>query len=130
MQTWWSIFLVAIGGAVGAVARQFSNEWCHRWVLIKFGRFVPLSTLLVNFAGSLLIGVLMGLVRRGQLSDEWRLLLVTGFWGALTTFSAFSFETLMLAREDSFGMAAVNTLANVTLSLGAAWIGWWLCQAR
>jgi len=70
----------------------------------------------------------MALVRRGQLSEEWRLLLVTGILGALTTFSAFSFETVMLAREESFGLAALNTLANVALSLCATWIGWRLCH--
>lgn len=128
MRTWLSLLLVALGGAVGALVRHGSNEFCKRWTIVTLGRFVPLSTLLVNVVGSLAIGVLMALVRRGQLSEEWRLLLVTGILGALTTFSAFSFETVMLAREDSFGMAALNTLANVTLSLCATWIGWRLCH--
>lgn len=128
MQTWWSVVLVAAGGAVGALARHGSNEFCKRWTMTALGRFVPVSTLLVNVIGSLLIGVLMALVRRGQLSEEWRLLLVTGILGALTTFSAFSFETVMLAREESFGLATLNTLANVALSLFATWIGWRLCH--
>ena len=128
MQTWWSLVLVAVGGAVGALARHGSNEFCKRWTMSAFGRNLPLSTLLVNVVGSLLIGALMALVRRGQLSEEWRLLLVTGILGALTTFSAFSFETVMLAREESFGLAALNTLANVALSLFATWIGWRLCH--
>lgn len=128
MQTWWSVLLVAVGGAVGALARHGSNELCKRWTLLTFGRFIPLSTLLVNVVGCLLIGMLMALVRRGQLSEEWRLLLVTGILGALTTFSAFSFETIMLAREDSIGTAAMNTVANVALSLCATWIGWRLCH--
>ncbi len=128
MQTWWSVVLVAAGGAVGALARHGSNEFCKRLTTTTLGRFVPVSTLLVNVVGCLLIGVLMALVRRGQLSEEWRLLLVTGILGALTTFSAFSFETVMLAREESFGLAALNTLANVALSLCATWIGWRLCH--
>ena len=128
MQTWWSVLLVAVGGAVGALVRHGSNELCQRWTLLTFGRFIPLSTLLVNVVGCLLIGMLMALVRRGQLSEELRLLLVTGILGALTTFSAFSFETIMLAREDSFGMAAVNAVANVVISLCATWIGWRLCH--
>ncbi len=128
MQTWWSVLLVAVGGAVGALVRHGSNELCQRWTLLTFGRFIPLSTLLVNVVGCLLIGMLMALVRRGQLSEEWRLLLVTGILGALTTFSAFSFETIMLAREDSIGTAAMNTVANVALSLCATWIGWRLCH--
>ena len=74
------------------------------------------------------VAVDAALVRRGQLSEEWRLLLVTGFLGGLTTFSAYSFETLVLAHEEAFGMALANTLANVVLSLLAAWIGWRLCH--
>ena len=128
MQAWWGVLLIAIGGAVGAVARHGSNELCQRWLLPKLGRAYPLSSLLVNVVGCLLMGALMALVRRGQLSEEWRLLLITGFLGALTTFSAFSFETLMLTREDAFGLATVNTLANVVLSFLAAWLGWRLCQ--
>lgn len=128
MQTWWRLLLVAVGGAVGALARHGINELCLRWTQTKFGRVVPLSTLLVNVVGCLLIGMLMAFVRRGQLSEEWRLLLVTGILGALTTFSAFSFETVILARQNSFGMAVVNTVANVTLSLCATWIGWRLCH--
>ena len=127
MGTWWSIVLVALGGAVGALVRHGSNEFFKRWPLITFGRVVPLSTLLVNVVGCFVIGILMAFVRRGQLSEEWRLLLVTGILGALTTFSAFSFETVMLAREDSIGLAALNVLANVALSLFATWIGWRLC---
>ena len=128
MQSWWSLLLVAVGGAAGALVRHSSNEFCKRWTMITFGRFIPLSTLLVNVVGSFVIGVLMAIVRRGQFSEEWRLLLVTGILGALTTFSAFSFETVMLAREDSLGMAALNTLANVAFSLCATWIGWRICH--
>lgn len=127
MRTWWGIILVALGGAVGALVRHGSNELFKRWSLTTIGRLVPLSTLLVNVVGCFAIGVLMAFVRRGQLSEEWRLFFVTGILGALTTFSAFSFETVMLARDDSMGLAALNLLANVAISLFATWIGWRLC---
>ena len=126
MRPWLGILLVAIGGAVGAVARHASNELCRRLLEEKFGRLWPLSTLIVNVFGCLAIGYLMALFRRGELSDGWRLLLVTGGLGALTTFSAFSFETLMLARDDTFALASLNTVANVVLCLLAVWLGWWL----
>lgn len=126
MRPWLGVLLVAIGGAVGAVARHAANEACRRLLESKLGRFWPLSTLLVNVVGCLAIGWLMALFRREQLSDAWRLLLVTGGLGALTTFSAFSFETLMLARDDTFAFATLNTVANVVLCLLAVWFGWWL----
>ncbi|MFM9961477.1 MAG: fluoride efflux transporter CrcB [Planctomycetaceae bacterium] len=126
MRPWLGVLLVAIGGAIGAVARHASNELCRRWLENTLGRFWPLSTLLVNAVGCFAIGFLMALHRREQLSDEWRLLLVTGGLGGLTTFSAFSFETLMLAREDSVRLGLLNIGGNVILSLLAVWLGWWL----
>ena len=126
MRPWLGVLLVAIGGAVGAVARHAANELCRGLLEGIFGRLWPLSTLIVNVVGCLAIGYLMALFRRGELSDGWRLLLVTGGLGALTTFSAFSFETLMLARDDTFALATLNTVANVVLCLLAVWLGWWL----
>lgn len=126
MRPWLGLLLVALGGAVGAVARHVTNEFCRRMLEAKLGRFWPMSTLLVNVLGALLIGLLMAQFRRGQLSDDWRLLLITGGLGGLTTFSAFSYETLMLARDDGFSLALGNVAANVLLSLLAVWLGWWL----
>src|SRR5438093_7633478 len=103
MQAWWGVLLIAIGGAVGAVARHGSNELCQHWLLPKLGRAYPLSSLLVNVVGCLLMGALMALVRRGQLSEEWRRLLVRGVLGALTRFSGLGFASLMLTREDALG---------------------------
>lgn len=126
MRPWLGVLLVAVGGALGALARHAANELCRRSLESKLGRFWPLSTLLVNVVGCFAIGLLMALFRRGELSDGWRLLLVTGGLGALTTFSAFSFETLMLARDDTFALASFNMAANVVLCLLAVWLGWWL----
>ena len=126
MRPWLGVLLVAIGGAVGAVARHASNELCRRLLENKLGRYWPLSTLLVNVVGCFAIGLLMALFHRGHLSDGARLLLVTGGLGALTTFSAFSFDTLLLARDDTFALAAINLAANVVLCLLAVWFGWWL----
>ncbi len=126
MRSWYGVMLVAIGGAIGAVTRHAANELCRRLLESKLGRFWPLSTLLVNAVGCFAIGVLMALFHRGQLGDGWRLLLVTGGLGALTTFSAFSFETLVLARDDTFALATLNVVANVVLCMLAVWLGWWL----
>ena len=118
MRPWLGVLLVAIGGAIGAVARHASNELCRRLLENTLGRFWPMSTLLVNVVGCFAIGFLMALYRREQLSDEWRLLLVTGGLGALTT--------LMLARDHTFALAILNTAANVVFCLLAVWLGWWL----
>lgn len=130
MRPWFGVLLVALGGAIGAVARHASNELCRRLLESKLGRFWPLSTLLVNVVGCFLIGLLMALFHRGQLSDGWRLLLVTGGLGALTTFSTFSFETLVLGRDETITLAMLNTAANVVLCLLAVWLGWWLGSGK
>lgn len=130
MRPWLGVLLVALGGAIGAVARHASNELCRRLLEGKLGRFWPLSTLLVNAVGCFAIGLLMAFFHRGQLGDGWRLLLVTGGLGALTTFSAFSFETLMLARDDTFALATLNMAANVVLCMLAVWLGWWLGSGK
>lgn len=130
MRPWLGVLLVAIGGALGAVVRHASNELCRRILESKFGRYWPLSTLIVNVAGCFAIGFLMALFRRDQLSDGWRLLIVTGGLGALTTFSAFSFETLILARDETFALATLNLFANVVLCLLAVWLGWWMASGK
>ncbi len=126
MRPWLGICLVALGGALGAVVRHACNEFFRSYLESKTGRIWPLSTLLVNVVGALAIGFLMAQFRREQISDAWRLLLVTGGLGGLTTFSAFSFETLMLANQTSLGAALTNIALNVVLCLLAVWLGWWL----
>ncbi|WP_444930892.1 fluoride efflux transporter CrcB [Microbulbifer sp. SSSA002] len=84
---------VALGGALGAVLRHLVSIWSYP---VFEGRF-PLGTLIVNIAGSFLIGIVYVLIaQRAMLGEEWRLLLMTGMLGALTTFSTFSLESLIL----------------------------------
>ena len=74
-----NILLVALGGALGSVCRYLISK-------LSLGTF-PWGTLTVNILGSLLIGLLTGLMLRGSVSPEMKLLLVTGFCGGFTTFS-------------------------------------------
>ena len=115
-----SILLVALGGAAGSVARFL--------VVTGMGRAVagwPLGTLMVNVAGSFAIGVLfVVLTQRAQLAP----VLVAGFLGGFTTFSAFSLDTLRLWTAGAFGQAAVYVAASVGLSLVAVTAGAWLFQ--
>lgn len=117
---------VALGGALGSVARFACSEWVQsRWATFPWG------TLLVNVLGSLLIGALAAMTE----NDRWsiplvaRQFLMIGILGGFTTFSSFSLQTLMLARSGAIFMAGLNVLASVGLCLLAAWLGFVLIQA-
>jgi len=113
---------VALGAALGALARwQAGLLFNARWMGF------PLGTLLVNVVGGLLIGMALEWFGR-QPNDLLKLLLVTGFLGGLTTFSAFSGESLVLLQRGDFGLAAAHTLAHVLGALSAAWVGMRLVQ--
>jgi len=114
------VLMVAIGGGIGAAARFLVSGWAAE----RFGGSFPYGTLIVNVAGCLIIGVVMGLVtERIIVNPYWRLLLTTGFLGGLTTFSSFGYETLKLAEDGAFGLAAWNILLNVMPGLMATWVG-------
>lgn len=114
-------FLVLfVGGGLGATARYGAGLWAER----ALGEEFPWGTLLVNVGGSLLIGVLMHFA----LTADWmtpraKLALVTGFCGAFTTFSTFSYETLRAIQADDYRVAALNVGLNVVLCLGATFLG-------
>ena len=114
---------VALGASLGALTRWQVGIWRNTRVL-----GFPLGTLLVNIVGGLLIGMALEWLGR-QPNELFKLLLVTGFLGGLTTFSAFSGESLALLREGAFAMAAAHTLAHVLGALGAAALGMRLVQA-
>ena len=115
-------FAVALGGALGALARHGVNLWCGAR---QDGAF-PKATFIVNAVGSLVLGVLLGMVLSGKLgSPAWRAFLTTGFCGALTTFSTFSVDAVQLIRSGHPGMAAVYVGANVALCLSVAAVGIW-----
>jgi len=114
---------VAGGAAAGALARWQVGLWLNpRWVGF------PLGTLLVNCVGGFLIGA--ALVGFQRWPDETlRLLLVTGFLGGLTTFSAFSVESLVLLQRGDWVLAAGHTVAHVLGALACAALGAWCAQA-
>lgn len=117
--------VVAGGGAVGAVTR-FAVV---RLSTALFGPAFPLGTLIVNVLGSFVAGLLF--VRLTELAGEGadptlRSLLVVGFLGAFTTFSAFSVDTLQLLEKTGLGAAGWNVALNVLLCLAACALGLWL----
>ena len=113
------LLVIAAGGALGALARYAVSEW--------FVRRLPAGTLLVNVVGCFLIGLAMGLsVEHRWMSPNVRLFFVTGFLGALTTFSTFGWQTFSLAEKRDFTLAMANIGLNVVGSLVAVVIGFQL----
>ncbi len=112
------ILAVAAGGAVGAVGRFLISTYIHKLL----GSGFAYGTLSVNILGSLIIGFLFMFFEQ-TVSPVQKALLVTGMMGALTTFSTFSLETLLMLQNGLFFKAFVNILANVILSLSATFIG-------
>lgn len=113
------VVLVAAFGALGTLARYGVYLLAQRlpW------ENLPLATLAVNVAGSFLFGLLWPLAEQGRLSPQTRLLLLTGFMGAFTTFSTFAFETGQMLRDSQWTAAALNIAANNVLGIGALLLG-------
>jgi CrcB protein len=110
---------VAFGGAIGAMARYAAASAFP----VTSGQF-PYATLGVNIVGSLLAGMLYVLiVEKGLLSPQWKPFLMVGMLGALTTFSTFSLESVLLFREGSIYLAVAYMLSSLISCVLAAFIG-------
>lgn len=111
---------VGAGGFAGAVTRYAVGLWIgQRW-----GRSFPLGTFVVNVSGSFLIGLLMPLLtERLVVNPQWRLLLVVGFLGAYTTFSAFEYETGTLLKDGEWFFAGLNIVLSVVVGFVGLKIG-------
>jgi CrcB protein len=117
--------LIWAGGAVGTGARYLFSTAMTR----AFGNF-PFGTLGVNVIGSFLASVLMVLaLERSLLTQDQRLILVTGVMGGFTTYSSFNYETLHLAQSGAAGLAVVNIAVTVVTCLLAGIAGIWLARA-
>ncbi len=112
--------LVLLGGAIGAPARYVTDLYVRQWTGADF----PWGTMAVNVVGSLVLGLLAGAAAGGVL-PAWVLTLAgTGFCGALTTFSTFSFETVRLAENGQWRSAALNVLGSLAAGTAAVGLGW------
>ncbi len=115
--------LVGIAGGIGTLCRFGVAEWLHP-------SWPPLPTLIINFTGSLLIGALQGLSEpdsRFYLGPNARLVLMTGFCGGYTTFSAFSALSFRSLQNGDWNEALLNILASHLLGLGAVIAGYFVC---
>jgi len=120
-----SLLLVVAGAAVGAPLRYLSD----RAIQSRHDTVFPWGTFTVNVIGSLILGILAGAATAGGASPQVQLALGTGFCGALTTYSTFSYETLRLLEDDSRLFAAANVVASIVAGLGAAFVGVAIGQA-
>ena len=114
-----AVLAVALGGFVGAPARFLVD----RWVSDRWESDFPLGTFVINVSGSGLLGVVVGLSLAGHLPDVWKALIGTGFCGAFTTFSTWSFETVRLAEEGEYLQAGLNVVVSLVVGLAAAGAG-------
>jgi CrcB protein len=122
--TW---LLVALGGALGSIARHGLNHVVHqRYLSSTF----PAGIFAINVLGSALVGGIAGLIASGRWSApyETRLFLIVGLLGGFTTFSSFSLDTLALVRDGHAGQAAFNVVGQVGLSLVGVWAGYRLAH--
>ncbi len=105
-----SYLYVFLGGGLGSVCRYGIARW------LPAADF-PLATLLANMLSCLLLGILVALVSRATLSPPYRLLLITGYCGGFSTFSTFSYETLVLLRGGSYFLAAIYVTGSLLAGL-------------
>jgi|TARA_B100001996_G_scaffold32586_1_gene24538 CrcB protein len=112
-----ALFLVALGGAIGAMARYLTTT------------MLPLeshwSTLTINLIGSLLLGIIVGgMHSSGAISDELLLLLGTGILGAFTTMSTFSVDLMQLLDDSQLAAAAAYLTSTALIGPLLAYVGW------
>ena len=120
MGMWLKLMAIAVGGASGALLRFGMANGVH----LLLGRGFPYGTLVVNVVGCFCMGVLYILFQdRLSLGVEWRAALQVGLLGALTTFSTFSIETMMLLENGEAMKAMLNIVFSVVFCLLFTWIG-------
>jgi CrcB protein len=115
-----TILLVGTGGFFGSIARYVTV----RLVDGKLNGVFPYGTLLVNVAGSFILGLIMGVIyKQAAVSNNWKIFLTTGFCGGFTTFSAFAFENVNLFEQKLIGTSVAYTLISIVLGVCAVFAG-------
>jgi CrcB protein len=112
--------LVFVGGGLGATLRHAVNVTCAKCIGTSF----PYGTFIINISGSIVMGLIAAyLALKGEVSQPWRLFLMTGILGGYTTFSAFSLDTALLYERGELALAAVYIVGSVGLSIAGLFAG-------
>jgi fluoride exporter len=115
------ILLIGFGGFIGSVARYYVSKLNLLVDLFS----IPLGTLLVNVAGSFILGFLTGIaVKSPLLTVEWRLFLMVGVCGGFTTFSTFANENLAMLHNGQFLAILIYTSLSIILGFSAVFFGY------
>ena len=117
-----TVVWMALAGGLGAVTRFVLDGL----VRTRFASAFPLGTTVINVTGSFVLGVVSGVALGHAVPDEWRLVVGTGFCGGYTTFSTASFETVRLVEQRHTGLAMLNAVGSVAVTVGVAALGLWL----
>lgn len=118
------LLLVFLGGGIGSSLRYWIGQYLNNTKYI-----IPYGTFLVNFTGSLLIGLILGIaIKNSSFSNNTVLFIATGFCGGFTTFSAFAYENFTFLKSGDFATFALYTLASLVLSIAAIFLGIWLSR--
>lgn len=108
------LMYIGFGGFLGAISRFVVSSFIQRQINVLF----PIGTLSVNILGSFIIGF-MAMFFQNIIEPEYKAFVITGFLGALTTFSTFSLENVNMLQDGDYSRFALNIVLNVTLTLGA-----------
>ena len=122
---WLSIFAIFFGAGLGALLRAGFNL-----VAVGFTSTLPLGTFIANMVGGYLIGLAVGFFGNNpSMSPEWKLFVITGFLGGLTTFSSFSAEVVAFIQRGELGWALGTALLHLIGSLALTILGIWTFQS-
>ena len=114
------LLLIGLAGALGALTRYGLSGFVQRYSGFTF----PVGTLVVNLLGTFLFGFIWSLVeQRLVISVETRVVILSGFLGAFTTFSSFMFETSALVGDGQWGYALLNITVQIVLGMVAIFLG-------
>ena len=119
-----SVLAICVGACLGALARWQLGLWLNPTSVTVAGTVLPMGTLSANLIGGYLVGVCVAVFQAlPQLDPTWRLALVTGFLGALTTFSSFSAEVVAMLQQGRFALAAGTASLHLFGSLALTVLG-------
>ena len=129
------VLAICLGASVGALARWQLGLWLNPVAAVAAGTMLPWGTLVANLIGGYLVGVCVAVFQAmPQLDPVWRLALVTGFLGALTTFSSFSAEVVSMLGQQryllAFGTTTLHLLGSLLLTILGLWSTTYLIAAR